>query len=653
MHCEGKDLEMNRIFLLDDFTINKIAVGEVVERPASVIKELVENSIDAAARRITVEVIDGGKTLIKVSDDGEGILPEDIPLAFQRHSTSKLRNIEDIQKLYTNGFRGEALSSIAAVARIELMTNTDDGGIGKKVRVIDGKIQSTQDVGMKKGTVLKVEDLFYNIPARKKFMKTSATESMQINDTLSKLAIVNSEVAIKYVSNGREVFNTVGDGQMNNAITSIYGKSISAGLIPIRYQNSQILISGYISKTSQYQSNRKKENIFFNNRIVRNSPLSYVVENIYKDLIPIGKYPAFFINIEVDPSHIDPNVHPSKMEVKLDNEVDISTPLSECIREALFRESRNLIPEARIHSSSGFRRSPEHTPLSGIKVPLQIETEHVEDETKFSRPSFAGEAFEYKEFVIDRKNPEGSNVEVIVHEDSATLDAYSYNFPSMTAERNAASVVESHTQENLFNEESGVLDYSNFEVIGVIMGTYIVVTFDQSMFLIDQHAAHERVMYEKFMRQLSLEKGIKISSQELLIAELREFSTFEHDILLSHKEIFEKIGYGIEDFGFNRIAVRSYPLLFEKEQGMDLFDRIADFILEEKKVDLNHHFNDKIAKMACKSAVKANQKVEPEEIKVLFDKLNQCKNKYTCPHGRPIFVEWTQREIEKMFKRIV
>ncbi len=678
---------MKKIFLLDDLTINKIAAGEVVERPASVIKELVENSIDASSKRITIEISDGGKELISISDDGDGIDPEDIPLAFERHSTSKLRQIEDIQLLYTNGFRGEALSSIAAVSKIEMMTNVDDSGLGKRVVVQDGKIQSIQDAGMKKGTIIRVKDLFYNIPARKKFLKSNTTETSQINEILSKLAIANSDIAMKYISNGREVFGTVGDGEMLNAISAIYGRSISSGLIPIRYQSNQLSIEGYVSKSNLYQSNRKKEHIFFNKRSVRNSPLAYVVENIYKDLIPIGKYPVFFINISIDPMHIDPNVHPSKLEIKISSDVDIAQPLSECIREALFQSSRNLIPQAQVKSSFAYHheKSSEMERDSLSRDFAAPQNDSSQSYSSLSNPFYRGalqddssanpffyeksdivhpthpkvyesesnygkSSFEYTEFVM--KENEEANQEVIHHEDreiSSNLEQY---FPSSKLVVKEEQI--GYSQESIMESSTEIIDYTKLNVVGVVMSTYIVVTLGESMFLIDQHAAHERIQYEKFLRQLNLDADDQqFASQELLVAELREFSSFEHDILLENSAIFHRLGYAIEDFGFNRIAIRSYPIFFEKVQGLEFFTQIADLLFEEKNVSLNEYFNDKIAKMACKSSVKANQTIQEQEITRLFERLNECTNKYTCPHGRPIFVEWKKREIEKMFKRIV
>lgn len=681
---------MNRIVMLDELTINKIAAGEVVERPASVIKELVENSIDASASRITVEISDGGKNFIKVSDDGDGILPEDIPLAFQRHSTSKLRKIEDINHLWSNGFRGEALSSIAAVAKVQMLTNTDERQLGKKVTVLDGEIQSIQDIGVKKGTIIEVSDLFFNIPARKKFLKTNATETTQISDILSRLAIVNHQVAFKYISNGKEIFKTVGNGEMLHAISSIYGRSISDNLIRVEFENKNVKISGYISNTSLYQSNRKKENIFINKRYVRVSPLTFVVENIYKDLIPIGKYPVFFLDIQIEPEFVDPNVHPSKLEIKISSEVDVAEPLTNIIREKLFQASRNFIPEVKIKSY--YSDSPiadasnenkaqnrfvyhEFQPATDDNVEV-VHKEEISGEQNFSNPKnqpmdFTSEkqsAFSSAESEKRISTPEDIKNEALYNKEetaSAPMDKNSSEatvfereepyFPSEKTLRGISIKKEEPavTQEQFFRRDE-ILDYNQLQIIGVALQTYIVVTYNQSIFMIDQHAAHERILYERILSQLDLMSDEKsFASQELLVADIVEFASFECQRILDNAALLEKLGYIVDDFGFNRIAIRSYPVLFNKEQGMDFFRELVDLILDEKKIDLNRNFEDKIARMACRKAIKANQTIGNDEIRLLFEQLNQCENKYTCPHGRPIFVEFKKYEIEKMFKRIV
>lgn len=623
---------MNRIKLLDDVTINKIAAGEVIDRPASIVKELVENSIDASASRVVVEIVNGGVDRIKIIDDGVGIPAEDVEIAFQRHTTSKLRKIEDMGALYSNGFRGEALSSIAAVAHVDIVTNTDDKLLGKHATFFDGAMKHIGDIGAKKGTVIKIEGLFDNVPARKKFLKSSSSETTQITDILSRLAIFNNSIAFKYISNGKEIFNTIGDGEMLNAIISIYGKQFANNLIPISSADNVVRIEGYISNTTAYQSNRKKQNIFINKRVVRSSPLYYVVENIYKDLIPIGKYPAFFLDIHLEAAFIDPNVHPSKLEVKISDEVDVSGLLKNELRAKLFESSQHLIPKSAMIIKS-YHDTDDHIPLSENK-------------------------FEYKEFQMMPNNAENNREEIISkHGDKAYADQIPSDIffvkEDLPKEKIYSENDSVNTQELLF-EHPAVLDYRFLNIIGVAFNTYIIVSYDQSVYFIDQHAAHERILYEKFLTDIKkLAAGEALPSQELLIADIREFSTFEHQKILQNASMFAMLGFQIEDFGFNRIAIRSYPLIFNQEQGLDFFESIASLLFSEKKIGLDEEFNDRIARMACKKAIKANHSIGQEEIKLLFEQLNDCENKYTCPHGRPIFVEFTKKSIEKMFKRIV
>lgn len=638
---------IKRISVLDDLTINKIAAGEVVERPSSVVKELMENALDANSSRITIEINEGGKDFIKIIDNGDGIHPEDIEVAFNRHSTSKIKTIEDIDHLSSNGFRGEALSSISSVAKVELITNTDDALLGREAKISDGRVQEINTVGSKKGTTLTVSDIFYNVPARKKFLRSTATETAAISDIASRLALINHHVAIKYISNGREVFSTAGDGKMLSAIASVYGRALTTNLVPVHYSSNTLEINGFVSNTTLYQSNRKKENIFINKRYIKMTPLTYVIENIYKGIIPLGKFPVFFLDIGVKPHLVDPNVHPSKLEVKISSELDISGPLTDAIKGALFQSSGHLIPKA--GEKSFLIREEKDKGLDG-----QTQRENL---------------FEYQE--IDVSNAEESQREVIVDSIQGETDDFhpkdhaledSPVFFEKMAEFKKANELADHFREaeiqyeqaEIFEEKPEILDYNLFSYTGIIFNTYIIVTYKESAFLIDQHAAHERVMFEKIRQELNLEDPKRrAQSQELLLADIKEYSFMEHEVILNNKGLLWKMGFDTDDFGFNRIAIRSYPILFGMVQDQGLFDEVVSFLAEEKTFHLNEVFLNKIASMACKKAVKANQVIGEEEVKLLLSQLEECSNKYTCPHGRPIFVELKKYEIEKMFKRIV
>ncbi|MGB5823616.1 MAG: DNA mismatch repair endonuclease MutL [Proteocatella sp.] len=692
----------NKITILDELTVNKIAAGEVVEKPSSVVKELVENAIDAKSRQISIEIIDGGKELIKISDDGAGINGDDISLAFTRHATSKINTIDDIQILHTNGFRGEALSSISSVSKVEIVTNTSNDLLGKKAVIVNSKVESIIDVGARKGTTISIKNLFYNTPARKKFLKTGTRETSAIIDIMNRLALINSDIRFKFTSDGKNTLNTEGDSSLLNAIRTIYGKSISNNLIEVNFENENVKIFGYISNTSLYASNRKKQNIFINKRYVKLNTLNYVIENVYKGIIPIGKYPVFVLDVEILPELIDPNVHPAKIEVKIDKDVSLDEILTSLIKASIFKASRNLIPEfaykpvkneevenrneAQDSKRESYSQKNEgdsvlrevfspNTPSAKLSVEsteskfVYQESDVIEEqiikhdkvdrykdiEVPFSRllenmthPKSSEEITrkETAEEIAEVETEQGR--EAVVHEQ---LD-----FENNIQKNNAQNVESTKNIEEVNGmKEDVVFDYNKFHPAGVVFETYIVATYDGDMYLIDQHAAHERVMYEKFMNQYDLNKlksSRNFESQELLIPIIKDLTMDEYNVVLENIGLFGFFGLEVEDFGYGKIVLRSLPLIFNSEQTEAFLEELIELIAKERKIDLNDKFRDKLATMACKKAVKANQKIEPAEIKNLLEKLNKCENKYTCPHGRPIFVRFTKYEIEKMFKRI-
>lgn len=639
----------NKITILDELTVNKIAAGEVVEKPSSVVKELVENAIDAESRQISIEIIDGGKELIKISDDGFGINADEISLAFTRHATSKIDRIEDIQILHTNGFRGEALSSISSVSKVEIVTNTSNELVGKKAVVVNSKVESIIDIGARKGTTITIKNLFYNTPARKKFLKSGTSEASAIIDILNRLALINSGIRFKLISDGKNTLNTEGDSSLLNAIRTIYGKSISNNLIEVNFENENVKIFGYISNTSLYASNRKKQNLFINKRYVKLNTLNYVIENVYKGIIPIGKYPVFVLDIDILPELIDPNVHPAKIEVKIDQDIFLDAILTDLIKSSIFKSSRNLIPK--------FTYKAEKS----LNLEKGAEINGFQSENKNSRDNGNAqvrEAFLQKS-AIENFSQESKfvyNESDVIEEETISrqeaVDKYmeiEVSFSSLLEDMLHAKPVEEAVIEDI------VFDYNKFYPAGVVFETYIVATYEGDMYLIDQHAAHERVMYEKFMNQYDLNKSNSsqnFESQELLIPIIKDLTMDEYNVVLENIGLFGFFGLEVEDFGYGKIVLRSLPLIFNSEQTEAFLEELIDQICKEQKIDLNDKFRDKLATMACKKAIKANQKIEPMEIKSLLEKLNRCDNKYTCPHGRPIFVRFTKYEIEKMFKRI-
>lgn len=677
----------SQITVLDEITINKIAAGEVVDNPSSVVKELVENSIDAGAKQITIEIVDGGKQLIKVSDDGDGIEEAQIPLAFKRHATSKIKSIDDISYLNTNGFRGEALSSISSVAEIEVITNTSDEGLGKKATISNSTVQEVIDFGSRKGTTIYVRDIFKNIPARRKFLKTTVKENNSIIDIVNRLAIINSNIKFKLISDGKVLLSTEGDGSLLNAVRVVYGKNISTNLVELCYKDENVSIFGYVSNTSLYASNRKKQNVFVNKRYIKLGTLNYSIEGAYKEIIPIGKYPIFILDIEINPQMIDPNVHPAKTEVKIDSEMNLEKLVGVLVREKLFKSSHNLIPEYtapenKIPAHIAIESASSHNESQGYTAPKEhsfsTELARENSEVNFSKQNL----FVYNESEVAELNEELKEEKVERHEEKK-LDEVEIPFSKMLQEmthkeevKSAEPKVESvnaeppaQIQVSEFSKDSQALksfealkpkaeeifDYNEFFVSGVVFETYILATYKDNMYLIDQHAAHERVMYEKFMKQYDLNKyspEASFESQELLIPIIKELTMDEYSIVIEHLDIFKLFGIEVDDFGFGKIVMRSLPLIFSEAQTEAFVDEIIDIISSESELDLNDKFRDKLATMACKKAIKANQKIEAVEIKSLFNRLNECDNKYTCPHGRPIFVKFTKYEIEKMFKRV-
>lgn len=702
----------SQITVLDEITINKIAAGEVVDNPSSVVKELVENSIDAGSKQITIEIVDGGKQLIKVSDDGDGIEEAQIPLAFKRHATSKIKSIDDISYLNTNGFRGEALSSISSVAEIEVITNTSDEGLGKKATISNSTVQEVIDFGSRKGTTIYVRDIFKNIPARRKFLKTTVKENNSIIDIVNRLAIINSNIKFKLISDGKVLLSTEGDGSLLNAVRVVYGKNVSTNLVELCYKDENVSIFGYVSNTSLYASNRKKQNVFVNKRYIKLGTLNYSIEGAYKEIIPIGKYPIFILDIEINPQMIDPNVHPAKTEVKIDSEMNLEKLVGVLVREKLFKSSHNLIPEytapenkisAHIAVESASSQSETQGYASPKEHSFSTELARENSEVTFSpaentssdtkKNDTKENLFVYNESEVVELNEALKEEKVERHEEKK-LDEIEVPFskllqemthkkevqPQVSHNNGDAQVAETKVEsvkaeppvqiqvsevsqdsqalqsfEALKPKAEEILDYNEFFVSGVVFETYILATYKDNMYLIDQHAAHERVMYEKFMKQYDLNKyspEASFESQELLIPIIKELTMDEYSVVIEHLDIFKLFGIEVDDFGFGKIVMRSLPLIFSEAQTEAFVDEIIDIISSESELDLNDKFRDKLATMACKKAIKANQKIEAVEIKSLFNRLNECDNKYTCPHGRPIFVKFTKYEIEKMFKRV-
>lgn len=671
------------IFILDEFTIGKIAAGEVVERPSSVIKELVENSIDANAKNIVIEIKDGGKQYIRVSDDGVGIPHAELSKVFLRHSTSKIQKIEDLENLQTCGFRGEALSSICAVSKTTLMTKTSDEEWGSRVFVEGGKYISTEKIGLSQGTTLVIEDLFFNVPARKKFMKSSPAEAMAINQIVCRLAMGNPSIRFKLISNNKVIVSTVGDGTLENAIRSIYGKNaIEQMFYTKRNFEQEVTLYGYLSKTSMYQTNRRMQNFFFNRRYVEDISVARAMEDAYKGTIPIGKFPSCVLFIDLNPAQIDFNVHPNKLNVKYDSELRLEDKVYAFVRDALFQKSNHLIPKG-----SFVREEKTVEPPVKVQVPISVTEEKESGESQevavfsfekkdatipFEKILFPNES-DTKEFeskVFDKKisYEKVSDVrkKLSVEENRMMADEVQesengYREVERFREKNRAKeftvaergkeISEPVVQNFLQTEkkEEDILNYEQLHYVGRVFSTYLIMTKEERMYLIDQHAAHERVLFERYMVLLHKDE---LSSQQLLNPILLELSYEDATLVEMYRDEIQKLGFDFDFLGEKVIVIRGVPVFFQETQGEQFMYEIIELLQENKNLENYEEFIDKVATKACRAAIKANDRIVDTEVEALLKDLNQCDNKYTCPHGRPVFIEVKKYDLEKMFKRV-
>ena len=630
---------MPTIELLDEETIDKIAAGEVIERPASIVKELVENAIDAGATSITVEIKEGGISFIRVTDNGEGIPKDQIKKAFFRHATSKLRNVTDLETLHSLGFRGEALSSIAAVSQVELMTKTKDELVGNRY-VIEGAMEKEfSEVGVPCGTTIIVRNIFFNTPARRKFLKTSLTEGGYISDVCEHLALSSPNIAFKFINAGQMKFNTSGDGDLKEVIYRIYGRDIAKELIPISRQMRGISMNGYLGKPVLNRSNRNFEKFFVNKRYIKSSLLSNAAELGYKQYLMQHKFPFFVLDIDVDTTALDVNVHPTKMEIKFNNEELISDFLESSIEGVL--RVNEMMPEVLLQQEAkpvalaSRERGPE--PFEVIRKSEEI-NDHDFDDQKDTENRQAQSITEPKEQVVARLF--GNNEEIPTKLVSNVIKAQDVVYASDPIQLNLF-------EEKLLSEDA----MAKYRIVGQVFDTYWMFTYEDKLLIMDQHAAHEKIKYESILKKL---KNREINSQELNPPIILTLSGNEKSMLEKFRESFEAIGYEIEDFGGGEVAIRTVPLdlygLNEKEVFLEVLDELCALGSVRAVPDV---FNNRIATMACKAAVKGNTEMTQDEVWALLKELMTLENPYNCPHGRPTIITMTHYELDKKFKRIV
>lgn len=618
------------IRLLDEATISKIAAGEIIENSASIVKELVENSIDAGADDILVEIRGESTDYIKVSDNGYGFSEDDLEVAFLRHSTSKLEKIEDLEKIRTLGFRGEALASISNISKIKLMTKREEDLAGNSLLIENGKIIKKNKVGMPKGTTFVISDVFYNTPVRKKFLRKDLTEINNIIDIVQKIALSNNNIKFTLIRDGKIILNTGSDKDPINRIFSILGSEIASSLNEGSFESENYKIRGFFSDNKLFRSNRDSQYIFVNGRFIRNINISRAVEKNYHSLIPLNRYPVFVLYLEIDPKLIDVNIHPKKNEIKISNENILSALLAEVVEEVIFpnRSIREIEIEDKKENVSVFdifeddetNDSVDQEKNTNLKSLWDIEKETSENSLK-------------KTF----------NEDSVLYKDSLKEDIKAEDETIFTEE---------HEEKNfLFNSEKSHIDEKllNTRIAGVLFKTYILLENQREgiTFLVDQHAAHERVNYEKF---LHMYLKSEITSQILLKPEIIELNQMEYDKILNYLDLFTKLGFKIEDFGDKSVVLREVPMIFGLPTYVNFIRDIIDSL--DKEISSNYEADlYKIMKKACKASVKAGDDLSDMEIESLIRDLKNCENPYTCPHGRPTVVEVSKHTISKLFLR--
>jgi len=693
---------MGNIVLLDELTINKIAAGEVIERPASVVKEMVENSIDAGASNITVEIKNGGISYIRITDNGKGIAPDDMEIAFERHATSKIRQADDLENVKSMGFRGEALASIAAIANVEMISRTENEEIGKTIVIEGGKILKSEEIGCQVGTIITVQNLFFNTPVRYKFLKKDFTESGYIEDAITRLALANPNIAFKLINTGKTVIQTSGDGNMKNVVYSIFGKDVAEAILEVNYKYEDMILTGVVGKPEIARSNRSKQMFFVNKRFVKDKVLSGATEKAFKGMLPIGKYGFLIINIDMDPSKVDVNVHPAKLEVRFEEENKIFKAVYHAIQEALLKgelientekedaknqekELERQELEKRDYSQNFFQKILKHRNIEenienagmidndNANLIEQIyndkkesnQEEQIQEETiKTDEVSIVKE--DIKTEIDENLEKINSMINQIKQIETDVVSEVKPNFDEMyvktfgkmpekeeiieykeDAKIEAKDILE---QENIsVFEDIEEYNKQTYKFIGIAFATYIILEIDSQMYILDQHAAHERIMYEQIKKNFYSDETK--DSQLMLLPDIITLSHKEMDIARENIELFEKVGFMLEEFGENTIKITGVPNvcidLDTKELFLETLDEINTIAItakQEKEEKL-------ISTIACKAAVKANMALSPEEVDSLMEQLLKLPNPFTCPHGRPTAIKMSKIDIEKKFAR--
>lgn len=624
---------MGKIIQLDDALSNKIAAGEVVERPASVVKELVENAIDAGSTVIEIEVEEAGLAKIRITDNGNGIEEEDVLLAFQRHATSKIKNENDLFRIKTLGFRGEALPSIASVSRLEMKTSTGEGA-GNRVLIEGGKVEVYEKAASRRGTDITITDLFYNTPARLKYMKTIHTELGNITDVVNRLALSHPEVSFRLIHNERKLLQTNGNGDVRQVLASIYGLAIAKQLVPISGESLDYKISGYASMPEVTRASRNYISTMINGRFIKNYPLAKAIQEGYHTLLPIGRFPIVLLNIEMDPLLVDVNVHPSKMEVRISKEAELNELVTGIIKNAF--KSKILIPSAYTQEKVEKPKSEQTT----LILDERRDDIQVSKEIKWERPVFSNTTIKEKaEPLKVHFEPVQPKVEVETH------------IQNWVVEEPDSQPIEMEPETELPQEDDKIESrIPRLYPIGQMHGTYIFAQNENGLYIIDQHAAQERLKYEYFREKVG---QVHAELQEMLVPITLDYSTDEYLKINENRIELEKVGVFLEEFGLNSFIVRSHPQWFPKGEEKQIIEDMIEQLLSMKKVDIKKLREEAAIMMSCKASIKANRHLRNDEIQALLDDLRKASDPFTCPHGRPIIVHYSTYEMEKMFKRVM
>lgn len=647
------------IKVLSKETVEKIAAGEVIERPVSVVKELVENSIDAGATNIIIKIYDGGKRKISISDNGSGINREDVNLAFIKHSTSKIENVDDLYRIHTMGFRGEALASIKAISNVTLISKTEDEEIGSKISFFNGN-KRIENISTNKGTSIIVEDIFYNIPARKKFLKKDTYESNLINDLLYRLAIANPNIGFKYMNNDKLIFDLFSNQSLYERINSLYGYDTAINMKEVNIESDKFKIRGYISNNLLYRSNKKNQLLYINNRTVKNDAINKVINEAYKSTIPLNRFPVFFLFIDIDPSMLDVNIHPAKTEVKIQDMDELLVLLNSNLKRII-----NNDVELKIAFSDKKDERKEETKLNivekdeeGSEDAVRITYENdisTQDKVVYAKSNDA----EYDdEFISNgRIDSDENNADIPVFDDDEFTNEINLlqdrnkdvNKPSQEYEEFLIFDDEAKDDSNkIVMDEINILDA--YKIEGVLFNTFILLYDYNNDFvvMIDQHAAHERILYEEFSEKF---KNSKVNSQYIEGVSPIKLTVNEEETIKENMDLLNKFGFTIDIYPDHNVVVRSIPIIFGGNYSLDLIKDIIG-ILDEEKTNIYDYKVEKIMKYACKNAIKAGDKISNIEIDKLIEDLKKCKYPTTCPHGRPSMIILKKNMIEKMFYRI-